>query len=275
MEQFSTLPVRHPAVAGLFYPGDEADLRAALADLLAGARSRTPVDPLDAAPKALIAPHAGYVYSGHTAALAYTHLTLAAAPISRVVLLGPVHRVPVRGLALPGARAFATPLGEVPVDLAGARAVARLPQVVTSPAAHALEHSLEVHVPFLQSVLEEFTILPLAVGDASRAAVAEVLDMVWGGPETLIVASSDLSHYLPHEQARALDDETIERILALDATLEHRTACGSTPVNGLLVAARRHRLTPHLLEACTSGDTAGDRRRVVGYAAVAFTEPDR
>lgn len=272
MEQFGPLPVRQPAVAGLFYPGDGADLAAMLAVLLAAARARTPVDPITTAPKAFIAPHAGYVYSGPTAALAYAQLALAAEPIERVVLLGPVHRVPIRGLALPGARAFDTPLGEVPVDLDGARSVGRLPHVTTSAAAHALEHSLEVHVPFLQTVLGDFSLLPLAVGDASPEAVAEVLDVVWGGPETLVVASSDLSHYLPYADACAVDKRTVDRILALDGPLSHHEACGATPVNGLLEAARAHGVHPHLLELCNSGDTAGDKRRVVGYAAVAFTE---
>jgi AmmeMemoRadiSam system protein B len=272
MEPFGLLPVREPAVAGLFYPGDASELAAMLDALLAAARTRTPAEPVTTAPKALIAPHAGYVYSGPTAALAYAQLALATQPIRRVVLLGPVHRVPIRGLALPGARAFATPLGEVPVDLDGARAVARLPQVVTSAAAHALEHSLEVHVPFLQTVLEEFVLLPLAVGDVSPDGVSEVLDVAWGGPETLVVVSSDLSHYLPYADACTVDERTVERILALDGTLSHHDACGATPVNGLLDTARRRGLRPHLLESCNSGDTAGDKRRVVGYAAVALTE---
>ncbi len=272
MEQFSPLPVRHPAVAGLFYPDEAPDLAAMVADLLASARTRAPVDPPAVAPKALIVPHAGYIYSGPTAALGFAQLALARTPIRRVVLLGPVHRVPIRGLALPGARAFATPLGEVAVDQDSARDVSRLPQVVVSPAAHALEHSLEVQLPFLQTVLEHFTLLPLAVGDATPAEVAQVLNAAWAGPETLILISSDLSHYLPYEEARAVDSETVRRILALEGPLSHHRACGATPVNGLLLAARPHGLTPHLLEACNSGDTAGDTRRVVGYTSIAFTE---
>lgn len=272
MELNNALPVRQSAVAGYFYPEDPAELASTVTGLLADARTRSPVEPRDMAPKALIVPHAGYVYSGPTAALAYLHLGRASATIRRVVLLGPVHRVPVRGLALPGAAAFATPLGEVPVDLDGARALSRLRQVVTSAAAHALEHSLEVHLPFLQTVLRDFTILPLAVGDATPEDVAEVIEAAWGGPDTVVVISSDLSHYLAYAQARAVDTETIARILALDGPLTHHQACGATPVNGLLVAARRRDLRPHLLEACNSGDTAGDKRRVVGYAAIAFTE---
>jgi MEMO1 family protein len=271
MEQWSPLPVRQPAVEGLFYPADPDELARAVAGLLVDARTRTPTDPIDVAPKALVAPHAGYVYSGPTAALAYAQLAIARTPITRVVLLGPVHRVPIRGLALPGARAFATPLGQMRVDVDAARALGRLPLVDVNTAAHALEHSLEVHVPFLQTVLPEAGLVPLVVGDTTPAEVSAVLDAVWGGPETLIVASSDLSHYLPYDEARAVDRETLARVLGLDAPVGYRRACGAAPLNGLLVAAREHRLRPHLLEACSSGDTAGDRERVVGYAAVAFT----
>ncbi len=271
MERPSPLPVRQPAVDGLFYPADPDELTRTVADLLAAARTRRPADPITTAPKALVAPHAGYVYSGPTAALAYAQLALASTPITRVVLLGPVHRVPIRGLALPGARAFATPLGEMPVDVDAARALARLPHVEVNAAAHALEHSLEVHVPFLQAVVPGAALVPLAVGDATPAQVAAVIDAAWGGPETLVVVSSDLSHYLTYEEARAVDAETLARVLALEAPVGYRRACGAAPLDGLLVAARSHGLTPHLLEACSSGDTAGDRHRVVGYAAVALT----
>jgi hypothetical protein len=181
--------------------------------------------------------------------------------IRRVVLLGPTHRVAVRGLALPEAERFATPLGDVALDQAGMQAVAGLPQVVTSAAAHQMEHSLEVQLPFLQQVLGDFRLLPLAVGDATAAEVAE----------TLIVISSDLSHFLPDARARKVDAETVNAILALDSHLNHEQACGATPVNGLLRAARTHGLRPEVLDVRNSSDTAGDPERVVGYAAFAFT----
>ena len=262
--------IRQPAVAGAFYPGQRlaltTDLRAMLDAVPPGLASALPV------PKAIIVPHAGYVYSGSTAALAYARLAPARKTIRRVVLLGPVHRVPVRGLALPGVDAFATPLGDIAIDAQAVAAIAGLRQVVVSPQAHALEHSLEVQLPFLQSVLDDFKLVPLAVGDATPAEVAQVLEVLWGGPETLLVISSDLSHFLPYAQAQAVDDETVHRMLALDACLSHRQACGGTPVNGLLLAARQHQLAPQLLGLCNSGDTAGDRNRVVGYASIAFVE---
>jgi AmmeMemoRadiSam system protein B len=177
----------------------------------------------------------------------------------------------VRGLALPGADAFDTPLGRVPLDTSGARAIAHLPQVGISAQAHALEHSLEVQLPFLQSVLTDFTLLPLAVGMATAEEVAEVLETVWGGDETLIVISSDLSHYLPYATAQRVDNETAQAILKLRQPIEHDHACGGTPISGLIVAAQKHHLAPHLLDLRNSGDTAGSQERVVGYAAFAFT----
>lgn len=263
-------PVRQPTVAGAFYPGQGQALAGTVASLLATARTQT--DSAIPSPKALIVPHAGYIYSGPMAARAYAQLAAARSTIRRVVLLGPVHRVPVRGLALPGAAAFATPLGEIQVDQEAVASLTALRQVVVSPAAHALEHSLEVQLPFLQSVLEHFTLVPLAVGDATPAAVAQVLETLWGGPETLIVISSDLSHFLPYAAARNIDTETVESILTLQGHLTHEQACGGTPINGLLLAARRHHLQPHLLGLCNSGDTAGDKQRVVGYTSIAFTE---
>lgn len=264
--------VRPPAVAGAFYPGERQTLSGTVASLLATAGARQN-GASSATPKVLIVPHAGYVYSGEMAARGYARLSAARGTIRRVVLLGPVHRVPVRGLALPGTQAFATPLGEVALDAQAVAALSKLPQVVVNPTVHAREHALEVQLPFLQSVLDDFTLLPLAVGDATSQEVAEVLETVWGGPETLIVISSDLSHYLPYPTAQAIDRATVDRILALHGPLSHEQACGGTPINGLLLAAQRHHLQPELLGLCNSGDTAGDRQRVVGYTAIAFTEP--
>ena len=263
--------VRPAAVAGMFYPEAPAALHSAVRGYLQqtapGAREGA------ALPKALIAPHAGYVYSGPVAASAYARIAPGRATIRRVVLLGPVHRVAIRGLALPAARAFATPLGTVEVDTAGAAEALTLAQVRTSEAAHALEHALEVQLPFLQAVLEEFRIVPFAVGDATAAEVAAVIDRLWGGPETLIVVSSDLSHYHPYEKACALDRGTSNDILALESSLDHEQACGATPINGLVLCARRRGLAAELLDLRNSGDTAGDKSRVVGYAAFAFSEP--
>lgn len=265
--------IRPSAVAGAFYPGQKIALADSVRSLLADAAAQAqPGEIARRCPKALIAPHAGYIYSGSTTALAYARIASRRSTISRVLLLGPVHRVPVRGLALAGADAFATPLGEIELDHAAIERLAGLPQVLTSAAAHAQEHSLEVHLPFLQSVLDNFKLVPLAVGDATPAEVAQVLETLWGGAETLIVISSDLSHFLPYRSAQDSDRETVQQILHLDATLDHQQACGATPVNGLLLAARQHQLQPQLLGLCNSGDTAGDKQRVVGYAAVAFYE---
>jgi hypothetical protein len=260
---------RPAAVAGAFYPASPTELGRTVDRLLAGAAAveRRP------APKALIAPHAGYVYSGPVAASAYAQVRSQRGRIRRVVLLGPVHRVPVRGLALPGVQRFATPLGEVQIDAEAIAALHGLPQVVESPLAHEAEHSLEVQLPFLQRLLGEFSLLPLAVGDATAGEVAEVLDRLWGGEETLIVVSSDLSHYLPYEKARRIDQDTVDHLLSLDIELDHERACGATPINGLLLAARRRGLKADLLDLRNSGDTAGDRRRVVGYAAIALRPP--
>lgn len=262
--------IRQAAVAGAFYPGQALALSENVQALLSAAEPGGVSD--DACPKALIVPHAGYVYSGATAALAYARLAPLRKIIHRVVLLGPVHRVPVRGLALPGVAFFSTPVGQIEVDQAAIAKLAGLPQVVVSTAAHAQEHSLEVQLPFLQAVLDDFKLLPLAVGDATPEEVAEVLEALWGGPETLIVISSDLSHFLPYRTAQTVDQGTVQRIMSLSGSVTHEQACGGTPVNGLLLAARHHHLQPKLLGQCNSGDTGGDRDRVVGYAAFAFTQ---
>ena len=265
--------VRPAAVAGIFYPSAPAqlasDVHACLDEAVRTSTAHSTT------PKALIVPHAGLVYSGPIAGGAYARLAAGRATIRRVVILGPAHRVAVRGLALPSARAFATPFGTVEVDREAIAALAGLPQVVVSDAAHALEHSLEVQLPFLQTVLEDFRIVPFAVGAATAHQVAEVLDRLWDGPETLIVVSSDLSHYHGYAEARAIDRASVERILALDGSLDHEEACGATPINGLILGARRRGLAPELIDLRNSGDTAGDRSRVVGYASLAFAEEGR
>jgi MEMO1 family protein len=261
------MEVRPEAVAGTFYPAPEKVLRDTVQSLLAEAPARLSAGGW---PKAIVVPHAGYVYSGSTAAQGFAQLAPGRGTIRRVVLLGPVHRVPVRGLALPGSLAFRTPLGTIPLDQEGMRALSRLPQVSVSPRAHAMEHSLEVQLPFLQEVLGDFLLLPLAVGDATPAEVGEVLDQCWGGLETVIVISSDLSHYLPYQSAREVDRATVDAVLAGRTDINHQQACGATPVNGLLAVAPKHGLAPRLLGLCNSGDTAGDKARVVGYASFAF-----
>jgi AmmeMemoRadiSam system protein B len=258
--------VRPPAVAGAFYPREAGELRSTVEELLSGPAT----DGGRPVPKAVIAPHAGYVYSGPIAGSAFRTLAAAAEPIRRVVLIGPAHYVPIRGLALPGHEHFATPLGEVRVEPEGAQAALRLPQVRVVPEAHAREHSLEVELPFLQALLGDFDLIPLVAGDADGGEVAEVLERLWGGPETVIVISSDLSHYLPYEAARRADRGTADEILALGGPLHSRQACGAVPINGLLEAARRRGLVPELLDLRNSADTAGDPSRVVGYGAFAF-----
>ncbi|WP_293007378.1 AmmeMemoRadiSam system protein B [Nitrosomonas sp.] len=258
--------IRSPAVASLFYPADAQQLRQDVQSLLAKA------DGHDFKPKALIVPHAGYQYSGAIAAAAYATLRTVAADIQRVVLLGPAHRVAIHGLALPGVDVFTTPLGSIKVDTHWVNLIAHLPQVSVSKAAHALEHSLEVQLPFLQSILNAFTLLPLAVGMASAAEVAEALDYLWGGEETLIVISSDLSHYLPYATAQHIDYQTVQSILQLQQPIPPDHACGSVAINGLIVSAQKHQLMPHLLDLRNSGDTAGARDQVVGYAAIAFDQ---
>lgn len=260
--------VRPAAVAGSFYPGDAAALAAEVAAYLAEA----PHAAAGAAPKAIIAPHAGYMYSGAIAASIYRRLESLRGTVSRVVLAGPAHRVFVRGIAVPAARAFATPLGEVPLDAEAIGRLRTLGCVEVSDRAHALEHSLEVHLPFLQSVLGSFSLVPLVVGDASPEEMAAAFDLVWGGPETLVVVSSDLSHYLPYESARGRDHATARAILDLDARLEPDEACGAAPINGLLRAARAHGMAAEMVDLRNSGDTAGGLDRVVGYGAFAFTE---
>lgn len=264
-----SISVRPPAVAGSFYPDEPQALRAALAAHLGRAAAPAAGAPC---PKLLVVPHAGYVYSGNVAAQAYARLAPHAAQIQRVLLLGPVHRVAVRGLAAPTVDAFDTPLGRVRIDRAALARLADLPQVVAADRPHALEHSLEVQLPFLQQVLGSgFLLVPLAVGDASPAEVDAVLERLWGGPETLIVISTDLSHYLTHADAQARDRRTLQRIEHFATDLRGDEACGALPLNGALRAAQRHGLVPRRLAALNSADAVGQGHdRVVGYGALVF-----
>lgn len=268
----ATPQVRPPAVAGLFYPADPETLRLHVRALLE-APEAPPAPALPGPLKALLVPHAGYVYSGHIAASAYRLLGPLSHTITRVVLLGPTHRVPVRGLALPEGDAFATPLGTIPLDGPAMGALADLPQVSRRGDVHREEHALEVQLPFLQVQLGHFHLLPLAVGMASPEEVAQVLERLWGGPETLILISSDLSHYLTYGEARERDSQTWARIQALTPDLRPEEACGALALDGLLLEARRHGLSPLSLDLRNSGDTAGDKHRVVGYGAMAFYAP--
>ncbi|HTF15484.1 MAG TPA: AmmeMemoRadiSam system protein B [Burkholderiales bacterium] len=264
MSFFRNADVRPPAVASLFYPGDARTLAEEVSSYL----DQTEEMPLAPGfPKAVIVPHAGFIYSGPVAASAYDRLRPARGIVRRVVILGPCHRVPVHGLALPRAKAFDTPLGRIPLDEQTMDSIRVLPQVVESAATHAEEHALEVQLPFLQRVLGEFSLVPLVVGDAAPERVADVLERLWGGAETLIVISSDLSHYHSYEAARRIDGATVRAILGFDAGIGHEQACGATPVAGMLIAAKRKGLAPKLLDCRNSGDTAGDKNRVVGYAS--------
>ncbi|CAK0738611.1 MEMO1 family protein CCP3SC1_v2_100007 [Gammaproteobacteria bacterium] len=257
--------VRSPAVAGMFYPADPRELHNMVVDLLQEADSSEEI------PKALIAPHAGYIYSGPIAATAYAPLVRARGIYKRVVLLGPSHRVGFTGLALSSAAFFVTPLGKIALDPSARETLADLPQVRVLDQAHLQEHSLEVHLPFLQEVLGKFTLIPLVVGDADPESVAEVLEQLWGGPETLIVISSDLSHYHDYATARRLDAATSHAIEDLmPEAIHHEHACGRNPINGLLTIARRYKMSARTLDLRNSGDTAGPRDRVVGYGAYTF-----
>jgi len=264
------LNIRAAAVAGQFYAADAGQLRRDVEGYLSAAN---PSQTGAACPKAIIAPHAGFVYSGPVAGTAYAAVAPARATVRHVIVLGPAHRVGFRGMALSSAAAFATPLGDVTLNRAAAAQISTLPGVVTLDDAHALEHSLEVHLPFLQVILDDFDLLPIVVGDADAQSVANVLEAVWGGPETLIVISSDLSHYHDYDTARALDAATAKAIEA--GRLEDVTtkaACGGRPIQGLMALGQRKGFNIKLLDLQNSGDTAGGRDQVVGYAAFRIEE---
>ena len=265
--------IRPPAVAGTFYPGTARELESAVQDFFAIANEDSRLPVRTCAPKAVVVPHAGYVYSGALAARVFARLQPAIRQINRVVLLGPCHRVPLHGLALSGADAFKTPLGDIPVDKAGAEIISALPQVQVFEETHTQEHSLEVQLPFLQMVLGSFSVLPLVVGSATSDEIAEVLEMLWGGSETLIVISSDLSHYLDYDSARKIDSLTCKAIENLDPhAIGDSQACGRIPLKGLLTLAKRKAMQVETIGLCNSGDTAGPQDRVVGYGGWAFYE---
>ncbi len=260
--------IRPAAVAGQFYPHNPLDLRSFIAQAMDVASHNLGTD--FTKPKALIVPHAGYIYSGFTAAYAYAAVKNAG--IKRVVLLGPAHRVAFYGMALPDSEAFATPLGEVLLDRESMQVVQNFPHVGINDAAHALEHSLEVQLPFLQMVLEQFELVPLCIGSVEADHVAELMERLWDYEDTLFVISSDLSHFHPYEEARELDRQSIDLILNMQPDLSHEQACGATGINALLTVAKKRGMQARLLDYRNSGDTAGDKSRVVGYTSVVFSE---
>jgi len=253
----------------MFYPAEPATLKRTVAELLAAVP--TPEKDAKEGAKAIIAPHAGYQYSGPTAAHAHRQLEARRSLIRRVVLLGPAHRVYLKGMALPSVEAFTTPLGDVPIDVEGVSQAQEVPGMQVSDEAHAEEHSLEVHLPFLQSVLNDFQLVPIVVGVCTARHVEALLDALWGGDETAIVLSSDLSHFHSYSEAREIDTNTTARIEALDTNLHGEDACGAYALNGLMLAAKERGLKVHTLDVRNSGDTAGDKFRVVGYGAYALT----
>ena len=241
--------------------------------LLRNVAAEGKTDPSPSPPKAIIAPHAGYIYSGSTAAQAYATLLSDAGAIRRDVLLGPSHRVGFRGIAFCSADFYRTPLGDIPVDQSAFVAISDLPNVGMLDRAHAQEHCLEVQLPFLQMILQDFSVVPLVVGDVDDDDVARVLERLWGDEHTLILISSDLSHYHDYETASQLDGRTCNAIEHCQPeAIGEEQACGRIPVKGLLTVARRKQLQIDTLALCNSGDTAGDHSRVVGYGAWAFYE---
>jgi AmmeMemoRadiSam system protein B len=259
------MKIRPAAVAGLFYKDDPASLREDVSELLAR------VEPgQHPPPRALIVPHAGYIYSGSTAAQAYARLRPLRKKIRRILLFGPAHRVYLQGMAVPGAQAFNTPLGNVPLDRQAMDSLLALPDVIVSDEAHEKEHSLEVQLPFLQCVLDDFQLVPVLVGQSSPDQVASAIELLWREEDTLLLVSSDLSHFHNYDQAASLDRRTCERLLARSSDLGGDEACGAKVLNGLMRTRQAQELELELLQLCNSGDTAGERRRVVGYGALSL-----
>jgi AmmeMemoRadiSam system protein B len=263
--------VRRPAVAGMFYPSDPVELRATVEQHLARPAPSTSATSA-ARPKALIVPHAGYIYSGSVAASAYAHLASRRSVIRRVVLIGPSHRVYLNGIAVPQVDAFTTPLGEIPIDHDARTESLAQAGVIASDTPHELEHSLEVQLPFLQTLLDDFVLLPLVAGAAQPALVAATLARAWGGEETIVLVSSDLSHYHSYAEAQRLDSRTATAIIERRSDLEGENACGAVPINGLTWLARDRNFDIEEIARLNSGDTSGDRARVVGYGAFALHE---
>jgi len=263
------IQIRHPAVAGMFYPANEAVLKKDIHSYLD--ENTKSMDVSKIIPKAIVVPHAGYVYSGPIAASAYKLLIPLKHLIKRVVLLGPSHQVAFKGLAVPESDTFNTPLGNIPIDKDGIELLSDLPQVIVSDQAHRDEHSLEVQLPFLQEILDDFSLIPLVVGDAERQEVAEVINRLWGDERTLIVISTDLSHYHEYYDAKKRDRATSDAIAYLKPDLiEYDDACGRNGLKGMLTVAQQKSLSVDVLDVRNSGDTAGSKDRVVGYGAYVF-----
>lgn len=256
----------YPNVADKFYPADPSVLRQDILTMLTAASDKATL-PI---PKAIIAPHAGYIYSGLIAASAYACLTKAKKQIHRIVLLAPSHQYPVSGVAITDAKSYMTPLGQITIDQKSISAL-NLPYVQAVEEAFASEHAIEVHLPFLQLTLETFSLIPLLVGLATTAQVGKVLEKLWDGPETLIIISSDLSHYYPYDLAQFLDKKTAEAIIKLDPKdITPEQACGAVGIKGLLAIAAKKKLHASQIDLRNSADTAGPKDQVVGYGAFHF-----
>ena len=258
--------IRQPAVAGMFYPADKQSLKNDIHQYL----NKVSVEQKEN-PKAIVVPHAGYIYSAPIAASAFKQIIPYKDKIKRVVLLGPSHRIAFTGLAVPESDVFNTPLGNIPIDQKSIQLLSGLPQVIVSDQAHRQEHSLEVQLPFLQEILGEFSLIPLVVGDADRFEVAEVINRLWGDEHTLIVISTDLSHFHEYNEAKQLDRATSDAIVNLKPDLiGYDDACGRNGLKGMMTVAEEKNLSVDILDLRNSGDTAGDKNRVVGYGAYVF-----
>lgn len=257
---------RPTAVAGLFYPENPRELTSLVNDELLQVNTN-----LEYSPLAVIVPHAGYIYSGAIAASVYKYIQTRSSIIKRVLLIGPSHRVGFHGMALSSADFFDTPLGAIKIDTQARESLLQHPDVHLVEQAHTSEHSLEVQLPFLQIVLDEFSLIPIVVGNASPESISEIINSQWDGKETLVVVSSDLSHYHDYQTAQKLDSDTSQAILDFDYSAIHSAnACGYMGINGLLLFAQEHSLKPSVIDLRNSGDTAGDKASVVGYGAYLF-----